>query len=172
VGSALDLIAQGFNDELWRQKAVEEHPPDLLDEEWVEFGRRAARYAVAPLLWSAEVGERWDIRRVTEFLDVSRQAVYKRVRSGSLLGLRGSGTTWFPMWQFDPERRVVRHVVALIIDAFHRADPDVDPLIIAVWATAPNQHLDGEAPAAVIIEGGHDERVATVAARAARGLAA
>jgi hypothetical protein len=172
MGSALDLIAQGFNDELWKQNVLEQHPPDLADAELLELGRRAARHAVAPLLWSAEVGDRWDVRRVTEFLDVSRQAVYKRVRSGSLLGLQGAGTTWFPVWQFDPERRVVRHVVALIVDAFRRADPDVDPLIIAAWATTPNPYLNGEAPATVICTAGNDERVATIAARAARGLAA
>ncbi|MDQ2727330.1 MAG: hypothetical protein M3Y91_05600 [Actinomycetota bacterium] len=109
---------------------------------------------------------------MTEFLEVSRQAVYKRVRSGSLLGLRGSATTWFPVWQFDPQRHVVRHVVASIIGAFVRADADVDPLVIASWAAAPSRHLDGQAPAEVVAAGGCDERVVTVAARAARGLGA
>ncbi len=172
MGSALDVINQGFQEELWRQRRLEEYPPEVGEEELLDLGRRAARAAVAPLLWSAEVGERWDVRRVTEFLEVSRQAVYKRVRSGSLLGLRGSATTWFPVWQFDPQRHVVRHVVASIIGAFVRADADVDPLVIASWAAAPSRHLDGQAPAEVVAAGGCDERVVTVAARAARGLGA
>jgi hypothetical protein len=172
MGSPLDLIHQGFTDELWRQKMVEERPPELSDDELIELGRRAASYAVAPLLWSADVGGRWDARRVTEFLDVSRQAVYKRVRTGSLLGLQGSGTTWFPAWQFDPERRVVRRVVASIIEEFRAADPNVDPLVIAAWATASNPQLDGASPADEICRGGNDDRVSLLAARAARGLAA
>jgi hypothetical protein len=172
MGSPLDLIYQGFTEELWRQKIVEERPPELSDEELIELGRRAASYAVAPLLWSADIGDRWDARRVTEFLDVSRQAVYKRVRTGSLLGLQGSGTTWFPVWQFDPDRRVVRRVVASIIAEFRGADPDLDPLVIAAWVTAPNPQLDGVSPADEIRRGGNDERVSLLAARAARGLAA
>jgi hypothetical protein len=127
-------------------------------------------------LWAVEdcrhIGDRWDARRVTEFLDVSRQAVYKRVRTGSLLGLPGSGTTWFPVWQFDPDRRVVRRVVASIITQFRAADPDLDPLVIAAWVTAPHPQLDGASPADEIRRGGNDERVSLLAARAARGLAA
>jgi hypothetical protein len=90
MDSPLDLIHQGFTEELWKQKIVEERPPELSNEELIELGRRAASYAVAPLLCSTDIGDRWDARRVTEFLDVSRQAVYKRVRTGSLLGLPGS----------------------------------------------------------------------------------
>jgi hypothetical protein len=172
MDSPLDLIHQGFTEELWKQKIVEERPPELSNEELIELGRRAASYAVAPLLCSTDIGDRWDARRVTEFLDVSRQAVYKRVRTGSLLGLPGSGTTWFPVWQFDPDRRVVRRVVASIITQFRAADPDLDPLVIAAWVTAPHPQLDGASPADEIRRGGNDERVSLLAARAARGLAA
>jgi len=172
VASALDLIHDGFSRELFSQVDVEKYPPAMGEKELRELGRRAAQAAVAPLLWSAEVSERWDVRRVTEFLDISRQAIYRRVRTGSLLGLQGEGTTWFPVWQFDPDGRVVRHVVASIIATFRRADPEVDPLVIASWATAKNQHLGGVSPAEVVAKGDEDERVVLAAARAARGLAA
>jgi hypothetical protein len=172
MASPLDAISNGFISELARHVEIEERPPGLSEEELHELGQRAARMAIAPLVWGAQVGDRWDVRRVTEFLDVSRQAVYKRLRTGSLLGLPGSGTTWFPVWQFDPERHVVRHVVASVIETFRRADPDVDPLVIAAWAISKSRSLGSRAPAEVLAEGGQDERVVLAAARAARGLAA
>ncbi len=62
--------------------------------------------------------------------------------------------------------------MASIIATFRRADPEVDPLVIASWATAKNQHLGGVSPAEVVAKGDKDERVVLAAARAARGLAA
>jgi hypothetical protein len=76
------------------------------------------------------------------------------------------------VWQFDPDRRVVRRIVASIITQFRAADPDLDPLVIAAWVTAPNPQLDAASPADEIRRGGNDERVSLLAARAARGLAA
>ena len=168
----LDVINQGFTAELARHVDVDEHPPDVSAEELYDLGRRAARMAIAPLVWGAQVGERWDVRGVTEFLEVSRQAVYKRLRSGSLLGLPGSGTTWFPVWQFDPEHHVVRHVVASVIGAFREADTEVDPLVIATWATSKSSSLGSKTPAELMAAGRQDESVVLAAARAARGLAA
>ena len=171
MGSPLDTISAGFSKELARHVEIDEQPPGLSEEELFELGQRAARMTLAPLVWSTKVGDRWDVRRVAEFLDVSRQAVYKRLRTGSLLGLPGSGTTWFPVWQFDLEHHVVRHVVAPLIEAFRRADPDVDPLVIAAWATKQSPSLGSSIPAEVVAEGGQDDRVILAAARAARGLA-
>lgn len=66
----------------------------------------------------------------------------------------------------------MRYVVASVIEAFRRADPGVDPLVIAAWATKPGPSLGSKAPAEVIAEGGQDDRVVLAAAQAARGLAA
>jgi hypothetical protein len=172
MASPLEAIAEGFRAEMVRHVGIDERPPNLSAEELFELGRRAARMAIAPLVWSATVGDRWDVPQVTEFLSVTRQAVYKRLRTGSLVGLQGSGTTWFPAWQFDPEHHTVRPVVASLIDAFHRADAGVDPLVIAAWATTKSPFLDGQVPADVVVAGGQDERVVLAATRAARGLAA
>jgi hypothetical protein len=169
MGSHMDVIFEGFADEMGD---LEQLTSGMDDGQLRELGRRLARLSVAPLLWSKAVGERWDVRRVTEFLDVSRQAVYKRVSTGSLLGLRGEGTTWFPVWQFDAENRIVRPVVARLIEAFQRMDDHVDPLVIASWAATASPSLDGEVPAELVVKGGQDERVVAAAARAARGLAA
>jgi len=172
MGSPVDHIFNGLTDELERKGITRDLLEAVGENELYEYGRSAAQLVAAPFFWSHAIGERWDVHQVTEFLDVSRQAVYKRVRTGSLLGLRGAGTTWFPVWQFDPERRVVRHLVASIIEAFCKADPDVDPLVIATWATSKNTSLEGRTPAEVVVAGGADERVGLAAIRAARGLAA
>ena len=69
------------------------------------FARRGAEAAVAPLVWSAAVGDSWDTSTVAEFLGASRQALHDRVRRHTLLGIPGRGVTWFPVWQFDLEQR-------------------------------------------------------------------
>lgn len=173
---AYAAMEQGFSgrlEELLRQderilKAFER----LTDREALALGRRAAEDALAPLYWAGMIGDRWDIHHASKFLDISRQALYKRVRGGSALGVRGQGTTYFPVWQFDPRERIVRAVVGHVIDAFKAADPDVDPLVIAAWAMASNNLLDGLTPATWITGGRDDERVISAARRAAAPLAA
>jgi hypothetical protein len=39
----------------------------------------------------------------------------------------GCGTTWFPVWQFDPRQQIVRAVTGSIVKAFRAADPRIDP---------------------------------------------
>lgn len=111
--------------------------------------RAAARNVLAPLLWSQAVGDRWDTTQVSQFLDVTRQAIHKRVVGGSILGIPGEHTTWFPVWQFDIGQRRVRPEVRDIVSAFRgRLGADVDPLVIATWATTPQpEDLDSQTPA-------------------------
>ena len=53
------------------------------------------------------------------------------------------GTTWFPVWQSDLKRFLLRPVIADLLRAFREADEDLDPLVIAAWATNANDFLDG-----------------------------
>ncbi|MGH8982200.1 MAG: hypothetical protein ACRDWE_14480 [Acidimicrobiales bacterium] len=169
-------MEQGFSGRLaellTQDERIAEAFERLTDDEAVALGRRAAEDVLAPLYWAGVIGDRWDVQHASKFLDISRQALYKRVRGGSALGVRGQGTTYFPVWQFDPKERIVRAIVAHIIDAFSVADPDVDPLVIAAWANTPNEQLDGLTPAAWITGGRDDGRVIGVARRAASPLAA
>lgn len=135
-----------------------------------QFGRNAAMAAFAPILWSARIGERWETSEVTEFLNVTRQAVYKKVRSRALLGIAGRGTTWFPTWQFDPATHQVRFVVSKILDAFHVADDQLSPLAIASWANTEQPEL-GETPAAWIIAERDPAEVVQAAVHTAAALA-
>ncbi len=172
----LEAFREGFVQEF--DELLKENPllhdafNQLLADDGIELGRLGARAALAPLLWKARVGESWDVTRTAEFLDVSRQALYKRLKNGSLLGVRGRGTTWFPTWQFDMPTNIVRSVVALVVAQFREADTSIDPLVIAAWATKPSRFLDGQSPAEWISNGRSDEAVLLAARRATAGLRA
>jgi hypothetical protein len=169
-------IQHSFEDEFFKlydanEKEAYAYFNSMGKEEVQELGRLAARTIFAPLIWSAQVGDRWDVRRSCEFLGMSRQALYKRVRTGTALGVQGQGTTYFPTWQFDLDKHLIRHVTSEIIGAFREADDQINPLVIAAWATKPSADLDGVAPADWVSRGGEDRRVVVAARRAAAGLA-
>ena len=114
---------------------------DAIDEvEGQRLGRQAAEAAVAPLLWRQQVGDVWDTETVREFLGISRQALYKRVLSGSVVGLPGRGTTLFPVWQFDLAAQRVRPAVAGVVEAFRARLDDLDAHLVAWWSalTSPS----------------------------------
>jgi hypothetical protein len=174
VDDALDLIGREFHQALWQM--ADAHRADLergleSKDDLIQLGRGAAAAALAPMLWAAAVGETWNTSRTAGFLKVSRQALYKRIRSGTILALPGQGTSEFPVWQFDPETRLVRHVVSGIVQVFRTADDQVSPLVIAGWANAPNERLDQMTPAQWIAADRDEEAVLTAARRAAQGLA-
>lgn len=60
---------------------------EISDDNAIELGRNAARYAFAPIVWRAVAGDVLTTTQVTEFLDISRQAVAKRVRHRSLFAI-------------------------------------------------------------------------------------
>jgi hypothetical protein len=167
-------LQEGFAHEM--DRLLHEHP--WLDDEITrlkpnrgfELGQEGARAVFTPLIWSAQVGDRWDITRSTEFLDVSRQALYKRLKNGSVLGIPGRGTTWFPVWQFDPRRHIVRAVITSIIREFREADPQIESIVIAAWANTDNRLLGGDSPAFWISQDQSDDAVIHAARRAAKGL--
>lgn len=180
-----DFIEKGFREELahlLKSGNFDAELAALSADEAEALGRGAARTVVAPWMWSAAVGARCDIQTAASQIGTSRQNIYKRVGNGSMLGLRGRGTTWFPMWQFDtpaadepsngPGKTIVRPAVARIIRAFRDADETVDPLVIAGWATTPNRLLENLSPAEWLIERADDDQVVIAATRAAAGLAA
>lgn len=133
-----------------------------------ELGVAAANVAVGPVLWREAVGDTLPTDQVVRRLAVSRQALWSRLQTGSLIGLRARGRTEFPEWQF--EGRAVRSVVAEIVRAFRRHDVD-DYEVIASWATTPQpEDLDGVAPEEWVRDGRDDETVVEAARRAAARL--
>ena len=73
----------------------------------------------------------WTTPQVATFLDISRQAINKRLRSRKMLGYPGNGVTLFPVWQFDVENRGVRPEVPEFLSVF---DEDIEPHAIAQWS--------------------------------------
>lgn len=173
---AQGALWEAFHDQLARMRfqyrELDKELDNLSPEDAHDLGRRAAMAVLGPLMWQLAVGERWDVRHAAEFLGVSRQALYKRLGSGTALGVPGRGTTWFPTWQFDPDQRIVRPVTAHIVAAFRDADPAIEAQVIAAWATHVNRLLDEMTPADWIATGKPDDLVVTAARRAAAGLAA
>ena len=184
MGNYMDMadsmaLEKGFAGEIGQILATNEHGlADVLykevpDEDAIELGRRAARYALAPLLWRVAAGDVLNTSEVTELLDVSRQALAKRVRHRSLLAIAGRGMTYFPVWQFDLDRHEVRPIVKDVLQIFLETLGDVDPLMVVSWSRSPQyEELDGLTPQEWIEKGGADDALKLSAKRAASSLAA
>jgi hypothetical protein len=136
-----------------------------------EIGSEAAHQTITSLRWATAIGDRLDTTMVSQLLGISRQALGKRVAKGSLITIPGNGTSWFPAWQFDRERRSIRPEVLGIVLAFRRILGDVDPLLIASWATTSQDDLEGASPAQWLARNGEPRRVLEAASRAASHLA-
>lgn len=135
--------------------------------------RDAVSYALGAARSRRLLGEdRLDTSDAALLLGVTRQALHKRVRAGTILGVPGRGTTWFPAWQFGPDR-TTRPVIAPVLSAFATADPDrrADPWNVLSWADTPQPELNGIRPADAIADGDRDEQVLDAAVAAARDLA-
>lgn len=115
----------------------------LTNEQIRMAGLEAGRDALARLRWAAAVGDRLDTKTVVEMLGRSRQALNERAKRGTLLGLPGKGTTWFPSWQFaDGEVRAgVSEILTTLGEVLQ------SPLSIASWAQTPQAELDGSSAA-------------------------
>lgn len=142
------------------------------DEAW-ELGTKAAEEAIASARWSRLVGDRIDTSEAVELLGVTRQALSKRQTSGSLLGLPGRGTTWYPTWQLDIEKKEIRPEVRHIIGAFRDSlGEGADPFLVASWAsTAQHEDLDGLSPAEWLAQGNDPGDLRQAAQRTAERLA-
>lgn len=168
-GSPAVIVAESFLREL---RAAMASLGDLDEAAAQRIGGSAAESVVASAAWSAAVGERYDTAQVCAMLGVSRQALSKRQRSGTLIGLRGRSTTWFPAWQFDSGSRSVRPVVAEVVAAFGDRLDAADPQIVAAWATtAQHDDLEGCTPSAWIAQGRDNRPVVRSAEQAALRLA-
>jgi hypothetical protein len=177
MGDALRWIEEGFERELGsiaHDRLKGNRGLELLgDAEALELGRRGAREALAPLLWKALAGETFDTTQVTDLLDVTRQAINKRVRKGTLLALPGKRTTHFPVWQFDLDRREVRSVVQDVLQAFVAVLGELDPYVVTSWASSPqHEELEGLTPQDWLLKGADEEMLKLSAQRAAAALAA
>jgi len=136
-----------------------------------ECGAHGAEAAMSRVAWANAVGDSWPTGVVTEFLDVTRQALHKRLRAGTVLGVPARSVTWFPTWQFDREQRSVRPVVAKLVAAFREVVEPYDALVVASWATTVQAELE-MTPAEWLEVAKDDEMLVRIAKRSANELAA
>ncbi len=170
VNERVALLVDAF---LERLSPARREIDEMDADEARELGTRAAEEAIASARWSRIVGDRIDTSEAAELLGVTRQALSKRQTSGSLLGLPGRGTTWYPTWQLNADKKEIRPEVRDIIEAFRDAlGEGADPFLIASWAsTAQREDLDGLSPAEWLAQDKEIEELRQAAHRAAERLA-
>lgn len=89
----------------------------------------------------------WTTPQAAKFLDISRQAINKRVQNRKILGYPGCGVTLFPVWQFDVENRGVRPEIPEFLAMF---DEDIEPHAIAQWSVTRIDKF-GRTPAELLL---------------------
>jgi hypothetical protein len=77
-----------------------------------------------------------------QLIGISRQAVDKRRRSGSLIGVRQSGNWQYPRCQFDEERHEVIAGLPKLLEAMSASNP----WVVLDFLLAPDQTLGGRTP--------------------------
>jgi hypothetical protein len=169
MSDVIDLLIKGF------AEGVEELPAELAADLTPAvarvMGRRAARYAIAPLIWSALQGDTLDTTQVARYLGVSRQALAKRLTNGSILGLPGRGTTHYPVWQFTPELKAVRADVREIFKIFIAELGSLDAYAVSAWMTTASEELNGLSPKDWLLKEDDPQSVYEAARRTAGRLA-
>ena len=164
------MLVDAFHERLSDARHVIE---EISADEAGVLGAKAAENVVASARWSRLVGDRIDTSEAVRVLGITRQALSKRQASGSLLGLPGHNTTWYPTWQLDTGKEAIRPEVRDVIGAFRDAlGEGADPFLIASWAsTAQHEDLNGLSPAEWLADGKDIEQLRQAAQRAAERLA-
>ena len=167
-------IEEGLRQELTQDKRMWALVEHVSEEEALELGREAARAVVGPVLLREMLGEdRFDTSAAARLLQVTRQALHKRVRAGRLLGVPGRGTTWYPAWQFDVSERKVRpSAQATFVTWVEALGTAFDPQTVLAWANSPQPELADQTPAEWIQAAGAEQPLLDSARRTARRLAA
>jgi hypothetical protein len=110
------------------------------------IGRRAAMVVLAGDAWERALGELLTSAETRILLGgVSREALRKRVASGSAIALRDdAGAVRYPRWQFDAVTGSVFPAVRQLNRIFGEAE--LDPWTLAAFATTPQPELDDRTP--------------------------
>jgi hypothetical protein len=131
------------------------------------LGRRAAMVVLAGGAWERALGELLTSAEARILLGgVSREALRKRVLSGSVIALRDDADLIrYPRWQFDAAHNAPFGAVKKINEIFGQAG--LDPWTLAAFATAPQPELNGRLP----VEAFTDADLGTLLLAARRAVA-
>lgn len=110
------------------------------------LGRRAAMVVLAGGAWERALGELLTSAEARVLLSgISREALRKRVVSGSVIALRDdAGLIRYPRWQFDATSGAPFRAVKELNEIF--GDAGLDAWTLAAFATAPQPELDDRPP--------------------------
>jgi hypothetical protein len=110
------------------------------------LGRQAAMVVLAGGAWERALGELLTSAVARVLLGgVSREALRKRVVSGSVIALRDdAGLVRYPRWQFDVAGGTPFRVVKELNELF--GDAGLDSWTLASFATTPQPELGDRAP--------------------------
>lgn len=110
------------------------------------LGRRAAMVVLAGEAWERALGELLTSAEARVLLGgVSREALRKRVASGSMIALRDdAGLVRYPRWQFDATSGAPFGAIKNLNEIF--GDAGLDPWTLASFATTPQPELGDRAP--------------------------
>lgn len=156
--AVLDAVEDGLHSRLSGHRMQALGPPDRVAERML---------ATVPMAhpWDEQIGPFYDTPGVVRLLDVSKQAVFDRVRRRTLLATNTSrGRALYPIWQFDGSK--INPAVSRILTLFR--DVPVDGWAIASWFTTPAAVLDGATPISWLRAGNDVTAVASLAMDTAR----
>ena len=110
------------------------------------LGRRAAMVVLAGGAWERALGDLLTSAEARVLLGgISREALRKRVVSGSVIALRDdAGLVRYPRWQFDVASGAPFGAVKKLNQVF--GDAGLDSWTLAAFATAPQPELGKRAP--------------------------
>lgn len=110
------------------------------------LGRRAAMVVLAGGAWERALGELLTSAEARALLGgISREALRKRVVSGSVIALRDdAGLVRYPRWQFDATSGAPYRAIKQLNQVFD--DAGLDPWTLAAFATAPQSELGDRTP--------------------------
>lgn len=133
------------------------------------LGRRAAMVVLAGGAWERALGELLTSAEARVLLGgISREALRKRVLSGSVIALRDDpGLIRYPRWQFDAASGAPFRVIKKLNRIF--GDAGLDSWTLAAFATAPQPELGDHVPIDVFSDE-DPEPLLTSARRAAAEL--
>jgi len=116
------------------------------------LGRRAAMIVLAGGAWERALGELMTSAEARILLGgVSREALRKRVVSGSVIALRDdAGLVRYPRWQFDAANSAPFGAIKKLNETF--GDAGLDAWTLAAFATAPQPELDDRTPVDAIAD--------------------
>lgn len=126
------------------------------------FARRAIASVPRSNPLADSIGDFYDTAGLVQWLDISKQAIAKRVAKQHMVGCKTADGHWvYPAWQFDDHGEVINGVTEVLDVLLGQRDP----WAAARWFVIPSPYLPGELSAIEWLSRGDDPAVVIAEAR-------